>query len=81
MAPRAQPEANRANRGWIAPRSGGYRPGGDFSTTTTTADPKQAPRGNAGVVKPSPPRRRRRDPRRGGHALCSVHNPPYRTGE
>lgn len=53
MASRAKAGISRDRRGWIAPRSGGYRPGGEFATTTTTRAPARAPKGNAGVVKPS----------------------------
>ena len=54
MASRAKAGISRdPRRGWIAPRSGGYRPGGEFATTTTTKAPARAPKGNAGVVKPS----------------------------
>lgn len=39
--------------GWIAPRQGGYRPGGDFGGNSVKVKPRESvkpPPGNAGVV-------------------------------
>lgn len=46
-----QPRRN----GWIAPRSGGYRPGGEFSTKTATS--RKPPTGSAGVATKSSTRK------------------------
>ena len=45
-----QPKPRRLT-GWIAPRSGGYRPGGEFSAKMATS--RKPPKGGAGVVTKS----------------------------
>lgn len=42
----------KSRTSWIAPRSGGYRPGGDFAKPSTVTAVSHPPKGGAGVAKP-----------------------------
>lgn len=48
-----QQHQRTTNKRWIAPRSGGYRPGGEFSqdsSRTRASAPVTPPKGSGGVV-------------------------------
>lgn len=52
--PESEEQRSTSRRRWIAPRTGGYRPGGEFSQPTessaSSASTVTPPKGSGGVV-------------------------------